>query len=145
MSVVENIRNQSISARKARDEKKSSLFVTLLAEVERVGKDAGNRATSDEEAYAVIRKFIKGSSETLAVRPGDEKSLFEMNLLSELLPAQMSDDDLRAFVKSVVDALPAEQRGNKAVGVVMARLKSEKAGNYDGKRASEIVKEVLSS
>lgn len=63
--LIEKIKADSIEARKAKETVKANLLVTLLAEVTKVGKDKGNRATTDEEAIAVIKKFLKGVEETL--------------------------------------------------------------------------------
>lgn len=133
MTLIEQIRQKQISARKARTIE-ASLFTTLLGEAEMVGKNAGNRAPTDEEVVAVIKKFIKNNEETLKVAILPEQ-IFMLNAevfaLQQLLPKQLDVDTLRMITRNCRD-LPD----------FMRYLKLEYAGRYDGKLASAVAKEM---
>lgn len=133
MTLIEQIRQKQISARKARTIE-ASLFTTLLGEAEIVGKNAGNRAPTDEEVVAVIKKFIKNNEETLKVATLPEQ-IFMLNAevfaLQQLLPKQLDIDTLRMITRNCRD-LPD----------FMRYLKLEYAGRYDGKLASAVAKEM---
>ena len=61
----------------------------------------------------------------------------ERALLSRYLPAMLDDTALTALVSEWI------AEGLTSMGPVMARLKERHPGQYDGKRASEIVRNLL--
>ena len=64
-----------------------------------------------------------------------------MSVLEKYLPPEMSEDDIRAVVKDVIQSLGAEQKNiGSAMKAVMAKLK----GQADGKVINQIVRELLS-
>ena len=107
-----------------------------------VGKNAGNRETTDDEALAMVRKFLKNATETLqrlddAGRPTDVAKE-EILILNSYLPKQLSAAQLLDAVRGMKDVDPALN-----VGTAMKLLKERYNGLYDGKIASEVVKTVL--
>jgi uncharacterized protein YqeY len=135
MTLIEQIRQKQISARKARSVD-ASLLTALLGEAEMVGKNAGNRAPTDEEVVAVVRKFIKNIDETIAalnmtqyVQAGALTQ--EKEVLLSFLPKQLDEEALLRLTNYCSD-LPD----------FMRYLKQEYAGRYDGKLASAVAKEV---
>ena len=67
MTLMDQIKADQVSARKQKMTAVASLLTTLIGEAEMVGKNAGNRAPTDAEVQAVIKKFIKNLDETIAV------------------------------------------------------------------------------
>ena len=65
----------------------------------------------------------------------------EIEILSEFLPAQLSEEEISAFVKEAVEALNAET--NQDIGRVMGTLKTNLQGKADMSLVSKIVKERL--
>lgn len=142
--LIEQIREQSLQARRAKDTVRATLLVTLYAEAARVGKDAGNRDTTDEEAQRVVRKFLKGVEESLAVlkdEPARQVALAEKAILESLLPQRVTGEQLQAVVQDIVAALP--EKSPKQMGAVMRTLKERLAGAYDGAEATTLVKQAL--
>ncbi len=142
--LLDKIQAASLEARKAKQTEKASLLVTLYAEAARIGKDAGNRGTTDDEVVKVVRKFIKGIDESLAVLPEGEarnRALREKAELEVFLPMMVAGDELKAFIADIVAALP--DKSPKAMGAVMKALKDKLAGAYDGTEASSLVKAAL--
>ncbi len=142
MSILETIKSASIEARKAKAPS-ASLLVTLLSEVAMVGKNA-NRDTTDAEAIAVVKKFIKNNEETLS-RVTDAGVIatlqMENSVLVTFVPAQMSEQDIRVAASDLVSTLGVS--GHKAMGAVLKEFKQKYEGTYDGAIASRIVKELL--
>ena len=62
---MEKIKQDRIAAMKAKDSQKSTFLSTLYAEAAMVGKNDGNRDTTDEETVKVIKKYIAGANETI--------------------------------------------------------------------------------
>ncbi len=144
MSKIELIRNKMIESRKAKDEIAKSLFITLYSEASKVGKDKRNGDPTDDECMSVIKKFIDNARETVKILeckvPQSNQFLREIDLLSDLLPAQLSKEELTYIIKKIVTDHTLDKKG---MGKVMAELKANYNGQYDGKMASEICKELL--
>lgn len=140
MLLITQIRSDSLSARKARDSQKSTFLITLLGEAERVGKDAGNRDTTDAETLAVIQKFAKNAKEVLQVRPGDTQATYELTVLNGYLPTRLSGPELVAAIDQVISDLGLVTVTGKDIGAVMKGLSSRHAGAYDGAEASALVR-----
>ena len=71
-----------------------------------------------------------------------EQEAFEISVIEEFLPAQMSEDDIRAAVESVIADEGAS--GLKDMGRTMGALKAKYAGQMDFGKASAVAKELLS-
>lgn len=143
MSLLENIRQKSIEARKAKDAAAASLLVTLLSEAAMVGKNA-NRETTDAETMAIVKKFIKNNDETIG-RISDPTAIAALTaenaIMQQFLPTQLSGDEL----SSIVSGLIAETGSSTAkdMGRVMKLLKERHDGSYDSKIASDLIKSQL--
>jgi uncharacterized protein YqeY len=144
--LLDTIKSDSLQARKARDTEKATTLVTLFAEAARVGKDADNRDSTDVEVLGVVRKFIKGLDDSLAVLTLPEaiaKAQREKQVLLAYLPAQLSGEALVRAIAAIVDSL--QEKSAKSMGRVMSALKEKHGGAYDGTEASKLVKLALSS
>ena len=143
--LIEQIRRDFIEARKARNAEKSAFLSTLLSEVERIGKDNGNRQTTDEEAVKVVKKFVKNAEETIAVGEKSGKDVSaskrEVEILNGYLPQQLTAEQLTVIISAIVETLP--EKSPKATGKIMSELKANYNGQYDGKMASDLVKQLL--
>lgn len=143
--LIEQIREDMIAARKGNDSVAKSLLVTLYSEAQMVGKNKRNGVTTDEEVVGVVRKFVANTEETrqlLQARGQDSAAQTrELDLLAAYMPKQMSRTELEETVKAIMNDLGVS--GAKSMGAVMAALKAQYGGRYDGKQASEVVKSLL--
>lgn len=153
MSILNTIKNDNVTARKSRDIITSSLLSTLYAEAVNVGKNDGNRETSDKETLAVIKKFIDGVNFTIDNIDSVisdvkyEIAVKEREILSAYIekfqPKQLTTEELTDIISGIVATLT--EKSPKQMGVVMKTLKDSYDGMYQGNEASKIVKAVLSS
>ena len=143
--LIEKIREDMLAARKGTDAVAKSLLVTLFSEAQMVGKNKRNGATTDEETIGVIRKFLTNVEETMRLLCDRSQDVSaqkrEQEILMRYLPTQMTDHELEAAVRAIVAELGVS--GAKAIGSVMAALKTRHGSTYDGRAASSIVKQVL--
>jgi hypothetical protein len=51
------IKKDSLLARKAKNKFESGILITLIGEIEAVGKNNGNRKTKEEETLKIIKKI----------------------------------------------------------------------------------------
>lgn len=133
--LIDKIKTDNLAARKAHDSNKATLLTTLIGEAEMIGKNAGNRAPTDDEVVETIRKFVKNNKQTIEALAGVgvEKFQFENDVLTEYLPKMLSEDELTEVIKSF---------DTKNMGEIMKQLKAKYAGVYDGAMASRIAKTI---
>lgn len=148
MTLIERLRADQLAARKAREGIKSSLLTTLIGEAAMIGKNNGNRESTDSEVQAVIKKFVKNLDETIqrlfdAGFEGGQImiSQAEKDILLSYLPKQMTEDELRDVVTGLKSELGVLDVKGK--GLIMKTLKERFDGQYDGKMAALVVDAAL--
>lgn len=139
--IIDMIKQDLLVARRNKDKNKGVLSA-LVSEIVAVGKNKGNRHSTDEEALVVVTKFVKNLKELIKVM--NDNNLATRNEEEELamyiayLPTQMSKQELETKIGIF---LQTESKPN--MGQVMGYLKSNFNGQYDGKMASVLVREIL--
>jgi len=145
MSILQNIKDASLTARKARESDKALSLTTLYSEAFMIGKNDGGRETTDSETIAIVKKFIKNIDETVSkFAYGDsraQKFVVEKDLFSTFLPKQLDEADIRAelsILKVELNLTTPKDMGN-----LLKTFKAKFEGTYDGAVASKIAKEIL--
>lgn len=144
MSLLETLKKDSLAARKAADTVRATLLTTLIAEAEMVGKNAGNRTSTDDEVLQTIRKFLKNNQEALAVIKDEARRaplLEESVILGSYLPPLVDETEVKAFIADTVAALP--DREPRQMGAVMAALKARFGTAFDARQANAWVRDAL--
>ena len=102
----------------------------------------------DEQVIQILQRMIKQrkDSYTQFSHAGRnelaEKEQNEINILSDFLPEQLSEEELNLIVTEVIKETAAS--GPQDMGKVMGSLKQKIQGNADMGLVSKIVKEKLS-
>ena len=107
-----------------RDLGKKEILRVLLGELDRYGK-----VIDDNVTLTVIKKMHQNAK--------DMNENTEAVILNEYLPKMLNNDELYILIEDLID------KGINNIGAIMKELKSNYNGLYDGKRASEIIKELL--
>ena len=135
MTILESVKKAQLQARKEKRAVDASTLTTLIGEAEMIGKNDGNRASTDAEVVAVIKKFVKNIDETLTVLSKDASKAErievlnqEKSLLSTFLPQQLTEPELRVILGNFIAALP--EKNPKVMGKVLVTLKEQFAGQY---------------
>ena len=100
MSLLAQLKKDSMLARKAADSVRATLLSTLIGEAEMVGKNAGNRESTDDEVQQTIRKFLKNNQEALGVIKDAERRVAleqESAILTAYLPPMAGEAEVKAF------------------------------------------------
>ena len=146
MSLLAQIKQDQLAARKAKQTAKAALLTTLIGEVEMVGKNDGNREVTDVEVVAMVKKFLKNVNETLKALGGIEggiamQYMAESQILESYLPKQFTEDQLTTILDSIKIEISA---GPKDMGKMLGLLKNRFDGQYDGRLASTVAKSLIS-
>lgn len=140
MSLFDDIKADQLDARKTGGKAKAALLSTLLGEIT---KDGDASKTDDATVTKVIEKFVKNAEMSLAAvvgrihqRDGMVEGIEqEIATLKAYLPLKMTREELIAAI-----ALFKSQDPDAMVGAIMAHLKSDYPGKYDGKLAADVIK-----
>lgn len=138
--MIDQIKADMLTARKAKKSKLVSSMALLISEIERIGKNDGNRATTKDEAIAVIKKMVLRGQELhnyLDVGPMRDATEAELEMLNGYLPTMVTEDDVKAFISDKIDD------GATHIGQLMGALKKEYGQTVDMKAAGGIAKQML--
>ena len=115
----------------------------LLAETEK----GGGEGLTEEAELKLLTKAAKQRKESseLYIKEGRqdlaEKEQLEFEVISRYLPKQMSDDELKSELEKIVAETGAS--GPQDMGKVMGVATKALAGKADGKKISQVVRELL--
>src|SRR5881296_841960 len=143
-SLADRLRAAMNEARKRRDQARTLLLSTILADIKNREIELGHAPTDDETAE-VLRRGIKKRRESVEAYEKAGRAEMaateaaEIKALEEFLPAAVPPDEIRAAVREAI-AGGATDMG-KVMGVVMPRFK----GRADGNVVNQIVREELST
>ena len=142
MSIIEKLKESRIAARKKSDNVLSSFYAFVISEVEKVGKNSGNRLTTEDESIRVIEKTLANIEETVAVSKDNvnPELLKQIEVLKTFIPEKVSEDVVRNFIVGL-----KENNISSNKGMYMKELKAKFGSNVDMKVAGSIVDEVISN
>ena len=142
MSVIEKLKTESMALRKVRSPVAPAILFAL-SEIEKVGKNNGNRSTTEDEAIKVIQKLIATIDENLKLNIDDGRRVslnFEKQILLGVLPQMASDSEITDFLRELFTGKREGDIPKK--GDVMKALRDKFGALIDMKRAGQIAAEI---
>ncbi len=151
MSLREKIESDYKNALKSKDKNKISTYRLILSGIKDL--DINNRSgpnkkeTNDEDIKKLLKKMIKQRSESIEVykknNRGDllEIEENEVNVLSEYLPKQMSEEETISVCKQIIEKTGVSSI--KEMGKVMGELKQNHSDTIDFSKAGALIKDLL--
>lgn len=139
MSVIEKLKAESINLRKTRNPVAPSILFAL-SEIEKVGKNNGNRATTEDEAIKVIQKLIATIDENLKVTTDDGRKIafnYEKQILSGVLPSMASHDEIMDVIRPILTGKTKETMPKK--GDIMKAVRDKFGAKVDMKYVGQIL------
>lgn len=147
MILNEKISNDIKDAMRAKDTEKLSVLRMLKAALMNKiisMREGGAAELTDEQIQEVVASEVKKRRDSAteyrtASRPElAEKEEYEVGILEGYLPVQMTDEDLEAGIKAIIDS--AEK---KDYGLLMKEAITKYKGQADGRRIGEMIKKIL--
>lgn len=146
--LVEKINQDIITAMKAKDENTLRALRAIKAAFLLAATEKGaSENVSDEKAIQVLQKMAKQRRESMEIYKQNnrndlyEKEAQELQVIETFLPAQMSEEEITAILKTIVAETGAS--GPADTGKVMPVAMKALAGKADGKIISGILKNLL--
>ncbi|HLR89025.1 MAG TPA: GatB/YqeY domain-containing protein [Atopostipes sp.] len=147
MSILDQLNEDMKAAMKAKEKERLSTIRMIKAAIQNEEIDKGRELTPDEEIAIVSREKkqrMDSYEEFAKAGRGDlitnlEK---ELEIVTEYLPEQLSDDEVREIVKETIEEVGAESMQD--MGKVMTTIMPKVSGAADGSKINQLVKEELS-
>jgi hypothetical protein len=123
------------------------LIQAALKEKDIEARGAGKGQASDDDILGLLQKMIKQRQESAAIYAANGRPELadgenaEIAVISGFLPAQMSEDEVKAAIQAAIAATGAASM--KDMGKVVAELKARHSGQMDFAKASALVKAAL--
>ncbi len=147
MSKTQEVQKEMMAAMKNRDAERKQALSLLLSSLKAKAKDKCAELTEEEE-IAIIQKEIKQTRETLEAAPADRDDIRQecrtkLEIYKEFAPKELSEEEIRALIQSVLDELGIAEPTMKNKGPLMKNLMPKVKGKADGKLVNKIVGEML--
>ena len=151
MNLKDKIEADYKNALKSKDKKKISTYRLILSGIKDL--DINNRSgpnkkeTDNDDIKKLLKKMIKQRSESIEVYKKNNRSDLleieegEVDVLSEYLPKQMSEEETKNICKEIIEKTGANSV--KDMGKVMGQLKKSHADTIDFSKAGALIKELL--
>ena len=133
---------------KNRDKETTSTLRMAISELKKEEIDK-RIDLEDEQVIQILQRMIKQRKDSYTQFSDAgrnelaEKEQNEINILSDFLPEQLSEEELTLIITNVIKETAAS--GPQDMGKVMGSLKQKIQGNADMGLVSKIVKEKLSN
>ncbi len=144
MSLSDQLRNDLTQALKDKDAQKAQVLRMVVSSIKNEQINQKKDSLEDKEILVVLQKEAKKRKDSIeAYEKGGRPELAasekeELELIANYLPAQLSEEDVRAKVKEIISKAETTDFG-PLMGQVMGQLKDQ----ADGKLVQQIVKEEL--
>jgi uncharacterized protein YqeY len=150
VALYDRLQTELVDARRRRDELTLNTLSLLKSEVVRATKETDASGSIDDALVErVARKEVKRRQDAIeAYRKGgrEEAALreeAEMAILRTYLPQGMTDEQVEAAVRAVIDELKPD--GPKVFGAVMKAATARLAGRAEGAQVAAAARKLLAS
>jgi uncharacterized protein YqeY len=146
MTFEEKINGDIKTAMLAKDSKKLEALRAIKNVV--IMLKTSPEGISDDSIMKTIQKEVKKRKESADIYKQQNRAdlaeveLFQASVMEEYLPKQMSEDEVRKELQSIISQVGASSPAD--MGKVMGVASKSFAGKADNKLVSQLVKELLS-
>lgn len=147
-SIHRTIKAGIIDAMRAKDSIRLDVLrgLSALFTQELINVGSNEQFIGDEAALTLIRRSVKQRNDSIEQftkgnRPDlAEKEKAELAILMKFLPAQMSDEEISAYIKTKISAQPVDKT---KIGAFIGTLMKELKGKADGGKVRTIAESLV--
>lgn len=150
MSLVTTINTDLKEAMMAKDDVRLRGLRAIKAAILLAQTEPGaEKELSAEKEIQLLQKLVKQRKDSIDIyrqQHRDDlanKEQEEVNVIEKYLPKQLSEDEIIAVVRNIIQTSGAT--GMKDMGKVMGIASKEMAGKADGSKISQLIKQLLNS
>src|SRR4030066_578587 len=148
MSLQEKIMDKMKEAMKTKDKVALESLRAIKSELLLIQtKSAASEELTEDDEIKLLQKLVKQRKDSAAIYKEQgrndlaEPELAQVDVISQFLPVQMSEEDVKNAVAEIIKSVGATSM--KDMGNVMAEASKQLAGKTDGKSISTAVKQLL--
>lgn len=147
MSLFEQINEDIKLAMKAKQKDKLEALRAVKTAFLLAKTETGNKDLSEEQEIKIVQKLVKQRRDSAEIYKSQnrmdlyDKESFEAEVITEYLPAQLTEKELEAELTKIIDEVGAS--GPQDMGKVMGKATKQLGGKADGKAIAAKVKELL--
>lgn len=146
--IFDKISSDIVAAMKAKDKVRLMALRTVKKYfIEAKTAPGASDELSDDEAIKILAKLAKQGRDTADIYVGQsrqdlaDEELAQVAVIEEYLPCQLSIDELRAELQTIIAQVGAS--GPKDMGKVMGQATKALVGRAEGKVISAMVRDLL--
>ena len=150
MTILDNVNKALSSSMKSKESERVLTLRTIISakkdkEIEKRTQD--KKDITDEDMISILNKMMKQRKESIEMyskaNRSDlvDKENFEINILEEFLPSQLTEQEIEKVCSEAIASLGASTL--KDMGKVMQKLKEQYLGKMDFSLAGKLLKEKL--
>lgn len=150
MTILDNVNKALSSSMKSKESERVLTLRTIISakkdkEIEKRTQD--KKDITDEDMISILNKMMKQRKESIEMyskaNRSDlvDKENFEINILEEFLPSQLTEQEIEKVCSETIASLGASTL--KDMGKVMQKLKEQYLGKMDFSLAGKLLKEKL--
>lgn len=146
-TLKERITEDMKSAMKAKEKERLATIRLILSAMKQKEVDERVELT-DEHVFAILNKMVKQRRDSISQyeKAGRDdlvsQEQFELDLITQYLPAQLSDEEIQSAVSTTIQEIGANSM--KDMGKLMGVLKDKLEGRADMAKVSQLIKAQLS-
>ncbi|MDB9881852.1 GatB/YqeY domain-containing protein [Bacteroidia bacterium] len=147
MSLSDQISEQIKTAMKAKDQASLRALRGIKSALLLLKTQEGGAEVTEADETAVLVKMAKQRKDSLSIfREQNREDLAvleeeELAVIEKFLPAQLSEEEIRAEIESIITQTGASSM--KDMGKVMGMASGKLKGKADGKLIADLVKKLL--
>jgi len=148
MSLQEKVMDKMKEAMKTKDKVALESLRAIKSEILLAQtKSAASAELTKDEEIKLLQKLVKQRKDSAAIYKDQgrndlaEPELAQIEVISQFLPVQMSDEEVKKVVAEIMKKVGATSM--KDMGKVMGLASAQLAGKADGKAISTAVKQLL--
>jgi hypothetical protein len=146
VTLIARLEEEVKEAMRARDSERRDALRLILSSLKSAEKELQRPLAEAEELQVLQRERKRRVEAAEAFRAGGREEQadaeeFELDVLEEFMPEQLSEDELEQIVDDAIAECGATSLGD--LGRVMADVMPQIAGRADGSAVSQLVREKL--
>lgn len=147
MSLETTMNTAIVVAMKAKDKVALDSLRAVKAQVLLLKTESKGAEITEEQEIAILQRMVKQRKDSLEQFAAQgrtdlaEVETAQIKVIEEYLPKQLTDEELEADIKKIIEQTNASSI--KEMGKVIGMASKQMAGKAEGKRISEMVKKLL--
>lgn len=147
MSLEQKVNDELKAAIKSGDKIRMETLRSLRASIIEFNKSGAGRTLNEDDEIKMLKSAVKKRKDAIEMfdkggrKELAEKENKELQIISEFLPKQLTEEEVASVVSKIISETGAE--GMKDMGKVMGQVMKEMKGIADGSIVQKLVKEGL--